>query len=229
MEGHPLTRRRFVTNAGTLAAAAAVLGPRAALAKAGGTPTLAGGFAEGVMSGDPTPTGITLWTRARRGRRHGDGGARGRPRQGLQQDRRAAPADHQGRRRTLGQGAHPRPGPLRAVLLPLLQRATTTAAWGAFAPRCPRTRGSRCASPSSPARSSRFGFYNAHALLSREDVDFVINLGDYIYSDVAFGPPIGVREAKLRRRRSARARATASATAPTAATPRCARCTPPSR
>ncbi len=28
-----------------------------------------------------------------------------------------------------------------------------------------------------------FGYYNAHALLAREDVDFVVNLGDYIYAE----------------------------------------------
>jgi alkaline phosphatase D len=40
-----------------------------------------------------------------------------------------------------------------------------------------------------------FGYYNAHALLAREDVDFVIDLGDYIYSDVQLNPPVGVRRA----------------------------------
>ncbi len=28
-----------------------------------------------------------------------------------------------------------------------------------------------------------FGYYNAHALLANEDVDFVVNLGDYIYAE----------------------------------------------
>jgi len=39
-----------------------------------------------------------------------------------------------------------------------------------------------------------FGYYNAHALLAREDVDFVLQLGDYIYADVAFPAPLGVRK-----------------------------------
>jgi alkaline phosphatase D len=37
------------------------------------------------------------------------------------------------------------------------------------------------------------GYFNAHALLAREDVDFVINTGDYIYGDVAWPTGIGVR------------------------------------
>ena len=28
-----------------------------------------------------------------------------------------------------------------------------------------------------------FGYFNAHNLLAREDVDFVVNLGDYIYAE----------------------------------------------
>ena len=41
-----------------------------------------------------------------------------------------------------------------------------------------------------------FGFYNAHLLLAREDVDFVINLGDYIYAEAYHargGPTAGAR------------------------------------
>ena len=33
-----------------------------------------------------------------------------------------------------------------------------------------------------------FGYYNAHALLAREDVDFVVNLGDYIYAEAYHSP-----------------------------------------
>ena len=71
MDDLPLSRRQFVTGAGTLAAAS-VFAPQALAARLTGlrAPTLRGGrFAEGVISGDPTPNGITLWTPARRGRR----------------------------------------------------------------------------------------------------------------------------------------------------------------
>ena len=33
-----------------------------------------------------------------------------------------------------------------------------------------------------------FGYYNAHALLAREDIDFVVNLGDYIYAEAYYSP-----------------------------------------
>ena len=35
-----------------------------------------------------------------------------------------------------------------------------------------------------------FGYYNAHALLAEEDVDFVVNLGDYIYAEAYYGAGI---------------------------------------
>ena len=66
------TRRQFVAAAGT-AAAAAILAPEA-LGQGRAAPLARGGrFAEGVMSGEPTPGGITLWTRL------GDVGGRSRP------------------------------------------------------------------------------------------------------------------------------------------------------
>jgi len=60
------TRRQFVTSAGSFAAAT-VFAPQAlaqGLTSARRAPLLRGGkFADGLMSGDPTPNGITLWTR----------------------------------------------------------------------------------------------------------------------------------------------------------------------
>jgi len=56
------TRRQFVAAAGT-AAAAAILAPEA-LGRASAAPLARGGrFSEGVMSGEPTPSAITLWSR----------------------------------------------------------------------------------------------------------------------------------------------------------------------
>ena len=56
------TRRQFVAAAGS-AAAAAVLAPEA-LGQGRAAPLARGGrFSDGVMSGEPTPRGITLWTR----------------------------------------------------------------------------------------------------------------------------------------------------------------------
>ena len=63
MDGSPLSRRQFVAGASSLGAVA-VFAPQALAAKLGTVPTLRGGrFDSGLMSGDPTPNGITLWTR----------------------------------------------------------------------------------------------------------------------------------------------------------------------
>ena len=60
------TRRQFITSAGGFAAAT-VFAPQAlaqGLTTARRAPILRGGkFADGLVSGDPTPNGITLWTR----------------------------------------------------------------------------------------------------------------------------------------------------------------------
>ena len=33
-----------------------------------------------------------------------------------------------------------------------------------------------------------FGYFNAHNLLAEEDIDFVVNLGDYIYAEAYYAP-----------------------------------------
>ncbi len=57
------TRRSFITRTGGLAALA-VIAPQDAALGLGRAATLRGGrFSDGVLSGDPTPGGITLWSR----------------------------------------------------------------------------------------------------------------------------------------------------------------------
>ena len=59
------TRRQFVVRAGTVAASA-ILSPSALAAGLGARPAAlarGGRFSDGVMSGEPTPSAITLWTR----------------------------------------------------------------------------------------------------------------------------------------------------------------------
>ena len=71
-----------------------------------------------------------------------------------------------------------------------------------------------------------FGYFNAHRLLAREDVDFVVNLGDYIYSDVAWSRrSASARATSARSSPRRRSTSTATATPSTAPTPTCARCT----
>ena len=67
MDGLPFSRRDFVASAGTLGAVT-IFAPQALAqelsARKRKAPTLRGGrFKEGILSGDPTPRGITLWTR----------------------------------------------------------------------------------------------------------------------------------------------------------------------
>ena len=64
LPGLALSRRGFIAGAGGLALATAATGPDALAAKPRRKPSLRGGrFAEGVLSGDPAPDSITLWTR----------------------------------------------------------------------------------------------------------------------------------------------------------------------
>ena len=62
MPHQPLSRRNFAAGAGALGAAT-IFAPQA-LGARGRQPSLRGGrFRQGVLSGDPTPNGITLWTK----------------------------------------------------------------------------------------------------------------------------------------------------------------------
>ena len=57
-----LSRRQFLSRSGALGAVA-VFAPQTLPDAVGATRPLRGGrFSSGVMSGDPTPRGITLWT-----------------------------------------------------------------------------------------------------------------------------------------------------------------------
>jgi alkaline phosphatase D len=176
------TRRQFVAASGA-AAAAAVLTPVAWGGSGRGAPLARGGrFAEGVMSGEPTPRGITLWTRL-----HGlEGPARIELEVARDRDFRRVVA----RRRlgTSGAQGHAVKAELRGLrpheqYFYRFSTATRDSPVGRF----------RTALPPDSRQPVRFafyscqeyahGFYNAHELLAREDLDFVVCLGDYIYAD----------------------------------------------
>jgi alkaline phosphatase D len=151
-----------------------------------------GTFPDGVMSGDPTSRAITLWTRL------DDVSGRGAVRLEVARDRNfrrvvareniatSAGLDHTVKARVGGLDPHERyyyrfetrGGESRVgrfqTALPSDSRETVR--FGVFS-----------------CQEYTFGYFNAHRAMAREDLDFVINLGDYIYSDVALGPPTGVR------------------------------------
>jgi alkaline phosphatase D len=180
------TRRQFVARAGT-AAATAILSPSALAAGLGSARPAAlarsGRFSEGVMSGEPTPSAITLWTRLAdaegkvsldvevatdKSFRHVVAHKR-LPTSGA--------VNHNVKTRITGLKAHEQ-------YYYRFATATKDGPVGRF----------RTALPDDSLQPVRFafwscqdythGYYNAHEALSREDdLDFVICLGDYIYDE----------------------------------------------
>jgi alkaline phosphatase D len=179
------TRRQFVVRAGT-AAAAAILSPNALAAGLGSARPAAlargGRFSEGVMSGEPTPSAITLWTRLAeaegkvgvdvevatdRGFRH------------VVAHKRLSTSgavNHNVKTRVTGLKPHEQ-------YYYRFATATKDGPIGRF----------RTALPADSRQPVRFafwscqeythGYYNAHELMAAGDLDFVICLGDYVYSE----------------------------------------------
>jgi alkaline phosphatase D len=179
------TRRQFVVRTGT-AAAAAILSPNALAAGLGSARPAAlargGRFSEGVMSGEPTTKAITLWTRVAdlegkvgvelevatdRGFRH------------VVAHKRlstSAAVNHNVKTRITGLKAHEQ-------YYYRFATATKDGPIGRF----------RTALPADSLQPVRFafwscqdythGYYNAHEVMAREDLDFVVCLGDYIYDE----------------------------------------------
>ena len=185
------TRRDFIARAGGTAAIA-VLSPSSLAAAAAGPRGSAaifrsGRFSQGVMSGDPKPREITLWTKL-----NGVSGT-GSLRLEVARDRgfrrlvtRASltvspDSDHVVKVRLRGLDRHER-------YYYRFETRTTESAVGRFTTALP-------ADSNQPVRFGVFscqeyahGFYNAHTLLAREDLDFVVNLGDYIYVEDYYSP-----------------------------------------
>ncbi|MDQ3643938.1 MAG: alkaline phosphatase D family protein [Actinomycetota bacterium] len=184
MSDLPVSRRSFVAGAGALGAAT-VFAPQALAQGLSGrrAPTLRGGrFPEGVLSGDPTPRAITLWTRVA-----GVGG-RGSVELEVAKDRgfdRVVARDLVG---TSGAGDHyvkARVGGLdpHEEYFYRFSTRTRSSPVGRFRTALPPDSRQPVTFAFFSCQDFTFGYYNAHALLAREDVDFVINLGDYIYAE----------------------------------------------
>ena len=180
------TRRQFLARS-SAAAAAAVLAPQDALAakrrqKRPQDMLRGGRFSQGVLSGDPAPDAITLLTIV------DDAGGAGRVRLEVARDpdfRRVVarrdilttPAiDHSVKARVTGLKPHQRyyyrfetrdrHSPVGRFQTALPPDSRETVRFGFFS----------CA-------DFTHGYYNAYAALAREDVDFVVSLGDYIYAE----------------------------------------------
>ena len=193
------SRRRFLASAVGLAAATIVAPASPDQALAGTRRVRRFGrasFPDGVLSGDPRPDGAVLWTRL------ADVGGRGSVQLEVAKDR--------GFRKVVA---------TKDVATSAAKNFTAKVAVKGLDPHERYyyrffTRGSN--GPvgrfqTAPAPGSKetvrfaffscqeytFGYYNAYALMAKDDLDFVLNLGDYIYSDVFFGPPQGVRSANF--------------------------------
>jgi alkaline phosphatase D len=178
------SRRQFLARSG--AAGAAILAPQALLSASAGArarPVLPSGrFAEGVASGDPAPRAMTLWTRVAELER------RGGVRLEVARDKGFR---HLVARETITTGPN-LGGSVKARVTGLkpyeqyyyrFETRSSESAVGRF----------RTAPPADSRQELKFaffscqdwthGFYNAHEVMAREDLDFVVCLGDYIYAE----------------------------------------------
>jgi alkaline phosphatase D len=190
------TRRRFLATGGSLGVAAALAPGSLPEALAGRRlPLFRGGeFPDGVLSGDPTPRGITLWTRL------ADVGGRGRVRLEVARDRgfrQVVAVEDVETRASLNHTAKARIRRLEPDERYYYRFETRGAQSpvGRFQTALPADSRRPVRFGVFSCQEFTFGYYNAHALMAREDIDFVVNLADYVYSDVSFGPPTGVRDA----------------------------------
>lgn len=179
------TRRQFVARAGGVAATVLVPSTLAApLASAKVRPFRGGRFPDGVVSGDPSTRGISLWTRLDP---HGSGGT-GLVELEVATDKHFRRVVSRKRIRTGAQSNHAvkaRVGGLKPheEYFYRFSTRTTDSAVGRF----------RTAPPADSREPVRFaffscqeyshGYYNALAEMADGDYDFVVCLGDYIYAE----------------------------------------------
>jgi alkaline phosphatase D len=198
-----LSRRQFLTRSGTLGAVA-VFAPQSLPDAVGAARLLRGGrFSSGVMSGDPTPRGITLWTHV--ANVEGRGGvllevARDRDFRNVvtrKTIQTRGSVDHTVKARVERLRPHER-------YYYRFETATRNSPVGRFQTALPKD-------SNQPVRLGYFscqnyphGWYNAHELMAREDLDFVVNLGDYIYAEAYHSRKdgTGVRDDRIGRSRA---------------------------
>ncbi|PTL59831.1 alkaline phosphatase D family protein [Paraconexibacter algicola] len=184
---HPsrTTRRRFLTGAAATGGAV-VLAPQTfalGLASARKAPVFRGGrFADGVICGDPTPTGCTLWSRVT--------GVEGAGRVELEVATDRAFRRVVQRRQIATSGAANHAVKARLTGLKPYEQYYYRFSTRTGESRVGRLRTALPAGSQQPVRFAFFscqdythGWYNAHEVMAKEDLDFVVCLGDYIYSE----------------------------------------------
>jgi alkaline phosphatase D len=179
------SRRQFLARTG--AAGAAVLAPQAlmsGLASAKTAPLLKSGrFAEGVASGDPTPHGITLWTRIAELEHKGS------VRLEVARDRsfrHVIASDLVGTSPGKGGSVKARVTGLKAHEQYFYRFETKhgSSAVGRFRTAPPPDSRAPLTFAFFSCQDYTHGWYNAHGVLAKEDdLDFVVCLGDYIYAE----------------------------------------------
>ena len=178
------TRRNFLRGAGVTGAALIVapealatgVNPRAFSSAAGGT------FAEGIIAGDPTTSGMTLWTRL-----HDVAGKipvalevatdKGfRKVVAKQKISAVAASDFSVKAQIKG---------LKPYTQYYYRFATKSkdSPVGRFRTALPADSNEKVRFAFFSCQDFTFGYYNAHAAMAKDDLDFVVNLGDYIYAE----------------------------------------------
>lgn len=197
MNADVLSRRGFVSGAGGFAAAVLVA-PEALAGRPRRKPSLRGGeFAEGVLSGDPTPRGITLWTRV------SDVEGTGTVELQVARDRGFRKVVARDLVKASDSGAHSVKArvaglkPHEQYYYRFLTRNEQSPV-GRFRTALPPDSNQPVRFAFFSCQDYNFGFFNAHALLANEDVDFVVNLGDYIYAEALASVAVGAPNAPVR-------------------------------
>lgn len=195
------TRRQFVTAAGS-SALAVVVAPQAlaaGLTNARRAPLVSGGaFPDGVISGDPTPNGIALWTRLEDFAKQGSVDLEVSKDKGFSKlvtTKRIATSDKLN-------------GAVKAQITGLkpyeeyyyrFATRNRDSAVGRFRTALPADSRQPVNFAFFSCQDYTHGFYNAHDVLAGLDVDFVVNLGDYIYDESYHSKAdgTGVRDDKI--------------------------------
>jgi alkaline phosphatase D len=185
MDDFVLSRRRLLASAGSFAATT-VFAPQVfanGLTSARKAPMLHGGsFPDGVVSGDPTTHGMTLWTRVA-----GVGGA-GRVELEVARDshfKHVVARTDVATSKALNHAVKARIGGLKPHERYFYRFSTKNhhSPVGRFQTALPADSHETVKFAYFSCADYTHGFYNAYELMAKEDVDFVVGLGDYIYAE----------------------------------------------